>query len=299
MEKKSAKADTKVKKKPSIKENTPPFQIKLRRQSIKTAPATLKSKNSARKTTAQPGKIKRKPTTKKAKKILNEPSLQADKSFYSFSGLYILKEMLSSEKNINIQVFSLESIEYLEGFLIFNNFAYKICFTSNIPKTIPKKAILVLLQDTTSFDLPAHPQIILYSNVYDRRFISYSFSITLSEKKKLFSDTFSIEANKSSSLTSLRTNPIDHSKLTASALSTRQALLVFTLTRESAFSKICADIFSVEPSINNSFMIRCDLNSLASMRICKKTGERYALTISKETIEEICAKVGFGKLYRI
>lgn len=209
-----------------------------------------------------------------------------------YSNLQILLDIIQNEPFFRIQIFSLESIILFEKFLQQNRIQYEKQFTSNY---IKKDTLVVLLNDSELPETIIGTKLILYSNQRDHRFIPYKFTFTIEEKKKAIKNPHLFEIYKQFTITSVFKNKIDFHKYTADSLNYLQSLIIFCMIRERSFNNLCKEIESVDPSIKNKFLIKCELNELVKLKICKQFGTSYVLNISNETLQFVCEKIGFGK----
>ena len=104
------------------------------------------------------------------------------------------------------------------------------------------------------------------------------------------------ESNKNSSATAVLNKVPDFHKYAAECLNYAQSIVIMCLIKESNFKKICNEIKTVDPSLDNSFSIKLELNWLCLHNYIKKIGNNYKLIISNETVQQICSKVGFEKI---
>lgn len=213
---------------------------------------------------------------------------------YSFESIQKLLGIISAEKTFQIQVFSLESIEVFEKALLHESVVYKKAFTSAY---VRGEALTILLKDSEISTVPVDAPIILYSNARDARFVPYKFKLTAKEKERILEDSYLCEAYKASALTSIVRSKIDISSYTASSIDYVSSVILFCMVREKRFSRLCNEIRLVDSTLDNRFVIKCGLNSLLKMHLCKKAGSSYTVNVGKDTLEKICEKIGFGNFF--
>lgn len=211
------------------------------------------------------------------------------RKFASFSSLKKLIEIVNNEPYFAIQVFTLETVELFES--TFEE--HQICYSKTFASTFkPRKELQVILGDTDLVNFPAKSRIILYSNKRDSRFIPYKFVLTAEEKALYIEDKQQYEINKNKSLSSTNLPDINMHEYTAKSLNTLQSVIVFSLIRARKFMDLCREVAGFDNSYSNSFIIRCELNLLIKLGICKRIGKTYRLSISSETVRAICSGMG-------
>ena len=153
--------------------------------------------------------------------------------------------------------------------------------------------MIILFKDTNDFDVYSKSKIILLSNDRDRRFIPYKFILNENEKNKIVNNTIAFNQNKKLSVCSILRKKINISEFIANGLSYIQSIIISCLINESHFDKLFKEIQNIDETINNKFIIKLEINDLLKNKILsKKNPEIYKLNISKETIRQICYKVG-------
>lgn len=215
--------------------------------------------------------------------LLKEDNLECE-------SLSKLKKIVQDESFFRIQIFSLESVEIFEKFL--KGITYEKQFSSKL--TVSKKLVLLLRDSELPEELKSQ-RIILYSCHRDNRFIPYKFKLNNTEMKSIITDSHISQIYKGSTLTAAISDKLDVYEYTANSLNYIQSLVVFCLIRTSNFKVLCKEIEQVDNSLTNKFIIKCEINSLLKTKIIKKSNNSYSLNISKETIQRICEKLGFGK----
>lgn len=209
----------------------------------------------------------------------------------NFKSLKILKRIITNESFYQIQLFTLESFDLFENWLINNNILYKKMFTSTL--CYNNNELIILFKDTNDFDVYSKSKIILLSNDRDRRFIPYKFILNENEKNKIVNNTIAFNQNKKLSVCSILRKKINISEFIANGLSYIQSIIISCLINESHFDKLFKEIQNIDETINNKFIIKLEINDLLKNKILsKKNPEIYKLNISKETIRQICYKVG-------
>ncbi|ELA42191.1 uncharacterized protein VICG_00834 [Vittaforma corneae ATCC 50505] len=204
-----------------------------------------------------------------------------------------LVSILRNEKAFRIQVFSFESIEIFEQFLLSKNIKFIKGFTS---KALSKNEIHLLLNDGSSV-LNA-PRIILYSNMRDFTFIPYKFILSNDEKGSFVKNRFVLKSSSESySATSLSSNDLDVAGFTADSLNYVQSVIILCMIKECKLKSICKEVQQVDPELRNMFVIKSELNLLCRYKFCTKTGESYKLNISHETVVKVCEKLGFYNVF--
>lgn len=111
-------------------------------------------------------------------------------------------------------------------------------------------------------------------------------------------DYNSILLNPKSTLTSLLLKRLNIYEHTASNLSYAQSVIAMSMISESKFLKIYNEAKSIDPRLDNRFMIKSELNSLINKMICSKSGNSYKLMISKKSVHNICKKIGFENVFQ-
>lgn len=209
----------------------------------------------------------------------------------NFESLKILKKIITNESFYQIQLFTLESFDLFENWLINNNISYKKMFTSTM--CYDSNELLILFKDTNDFDVYNKSKIILLSNNRDRRFIPYKFTLNENEKNKVVNNIIAFNQNKKLSACSILRKKINISGFIANGLSYIQSIIISCLINESHFDKLFKEIQSIDETINNKFIIKLEINDLLKNKILsKKNSEVYKLNINKETVRQICYKIG-------
>ena len=230
----------------------------------------------------------------KTRKAAEKPAslVQASGKGRTFESLRKLVEIVREEKSgFQIQIFSLEAVEVFEEALANEQIPYKKQFTSTYK---PSRSIVLLLKDSDLPPIPEESRLLLYSTARDPRFVPYKFQLTQQEKEDIVGDRSLTEPCKRASLTSIVCPRTDVHSYTASALGYVQCIIVFCMMRENRFSRLFEEIKSVDSSLDNRFVIRCELNALARMGICRKRWNVYSIGVSNLTLQMICEKAGFG-----
>ena len=211
-----------------------------------------------------------------------------------------LVKLLKNEESFLLQIFSLESIAIFEEFLTANQIEFVKDFTSLFK---PKKNTISLLLDDGAFpdsvNLNTKNKIILYSNKRHLSFIPMKFQLNSSERVIWINDEAKLKCNKNVAVSSIITEIPDIHNYTANSLNYVQSVIIMCLIKEGNFKKLCHEIKTVDPDLDNSFNIKLELNWLCLNRFCKKTGSNYKLSISNETVQKICTKIGFDKILQI
>lgn len=232
----------------------------------------------------------KKPTGKTVKKlnIMSEEKI-------TFKSLEKLLDIINRERYFKIQVFSLESVEIFTYALSENRIKYNIQFTSSY-KDCP--GLTILLKDSEIPEIPNDLSIILYSNFRDKRFIPYKFDIDIDEKKKIINNDNIFEINKRNSLSFIFGKQIDIHKHTSDSLNYIQSVIVFCMVRKNKLNDLFDEVTSTDENLNNKFVLKCELNSLVKYGICNKKGDNYKLNLSKLTIQNICNKIKFDRVFQ-
>lgn len=212
-----------------------------------------------------------------------------DQTGKAFSTRKDLQTLLKKEKQFKLQIFSLESVEVFENYLESIGIEYTKAFTST---AVPRKKILLLLDDEGK--IPKSSRMILYSNTRNFSFVPYRFSLNLKEKELFVKSKLLLESNKNSSATSLLLQDLDFSGYAAMSLNYLQSVIVMCLIRESSFKGVCREVSLVDPELQNSLSIKCELNWLCKYKFCIKSGENYKINISHESVSKICDSLGFS-----
>lgn len=204
-----------------------------------------------------------------------------------------LVSLLRNEKAFRVQVFSFESVEIFEQFLLSRNVKFAKGFASEAP---PKSEILLLLNDGSP--VPSAPRIILYSNMRNFAFIPYKFTLSSNEKANFVQNQFILKSSSEShSATSLLSRDLDIAGFTADSLTYTQSVIILCMTKECKFKDICKEMQQVDPELRNMFVVKSELSLLCRHRFCTKTGESYKLNISHETVVKVCEKLGFYNIF--
>lgn len=204
-----------------------------------------------------------------------------------------LEELLKKEKSFKLQVYSFESVEIFEEYLKSIGLAYTKTFTSS---QIPKRTIALLLDDGGV--VTEGNRIILYSNSRNFSFVPCRFILSSKEKEAIVKDRAKIEANKSAPATALLAPALDVEGYVASCLNYVQSVIVMCLLKENTLKGICREAGQIDVELENSFIIKCELNWLCKHKICIKTGEKYRIGICQENVQRICENIGFGKIFQ-
>jgi len=106
-----------------------------------------------------------------------------------------------------------------------------------------------------------------------------------------------IALNPRSSLTSMFSDKLNVYGFTEDALNYTQSVIVMGMIGENKFIRIFNEVKSIDPSLDNKFLIKCELNSLINKKICTKNGDLYKLSISNLTVQNICKKIGFKHVF--
>lgn len=210
-------------------------------------------------------------------------------SKYAFESLQTLMEIIAGEEAFQIQIFSLESIELFEKALQYESVTYRKAFTSAYAHG---GKLTVLLRDSEVGAVAADAPVILYSNHRDARFVPYKFKLTQREKERILRDQYLSEAYKASALTSILRNKIDVSDYIASSLDYVSSVILACMAREKKFGRLCKEVSLVDSALDNRFVIRCGLNGLLKMHLCKKTGSSYVVAVGKDTLRRVCERIG-------
>ncbi|KAM0679515.1 hypothetical protein GINT2_002359 [Glugoides intestinalis] len=211
-----------------------------------------------------------------------------------FSRRKDLQDLLENEKQFKLQVFSLESIEIFEEYLDSIGIEYIKEFTSTV--VVPRKKILLLLDD--GGNIPNSSRMILYANTRNFTFVPYQFCLTLEEKELFVQSKILLESNKHSPVTSMLLNELDFAGYASISLNYLQSIIIMCLIRESSFKGICNEVSLVDPELENSLCIKCELNWLCKYKFCIKSGENYKINISHESVSKICDKLGFSMIFQ-
>lgn len=222
-----------------------------------------------------------------------------------------LINLLKNEKEYKIQIFTLENIEVFEYFLIYNRINYNKTFTS---KYKPNNFINLLLEDV-KFEInlkkgKINEKIILFSNERNYNFISYFFQLTLDEKLNLVKNKDflnfldwkinpdKVQINPKTSLSLLSKENVNIGKYISESINYNQSIIIMAVMKESKFMKIFNEIKIFDPKLDNSFLIRMELNELVEIKIITKNGDNYKLNISNETLKEICKSKGYDDIFK-
>lgn len=212
-----------------------------------------------------------------------------------------LLAILKREKSFKIQIFSLESVEMFERFLESNKVSYTKDFTSSFAF---KRNIALLLDDGPIENPKGNTRLILYSNLRNYKFVPYKFKLSHEEKKnilKSYKIPFSknmLEFCKGSSLTSAIAKDLTIHRHALNVLSYAQSIIVMCMVKESKFARIFNEVKTVDPELNNRFVVKCELNYLSKIKICSKVGDSYRLAISNQAVQEICEIIGFESVFQ-
>ncbi|KAI4292714.1 hypothetical protein PAPHI01_1988 [Pancytospora philotis] len=210
----------------------------------------------------------------------------------SVGSIDALAGIIARERHFQIQVFSLESCEVFEAALTSREIRYSKKFTSGFTGG---RGIALLLEDAPLSEVPLSSKILLYSNARDTRFLPYKFTISEDEKDAIVPDKRLCQIHKHSSLTAMLRKSVARASYTAAALSPVQAVLMFCLLREKKFDRICREAQQVDGSLDNRFVIQCELNALVKWHYCTRRDDSYSINVSKDTLQEICKRIGFEK----
>lgn len=219
---------------------------------------------------------------------------------YNFESLERLFELLNSDKPYQIQVFSLESIELFEHALAYGSIDYYKEFTSTYKqfsgsKKSNNRKVCLLFDDGDFRNFSDSVRLILYSNRRDNRFLPYKFILAEHEKEQFLENKSMHAAIKKLPITSVLNKVINLHEYIANSLGYIKCIILFCMLREKKFNKIFQEVVSVDPKLNNKFIVKCELNELIKYKFCKKIGETYQITLSKLTMVKICEKIGFDK----
>lgn len=110
-------------------------------------------------------------------------------------------------------------------------------------------------------------------------------------------DSDLIALNPRSSLTSMFSDKLNVYEFTEDALNYAQSVIVMGMIGENKFIRIFNEVKSIDPSLDNKFLIKCELNALINKKICTKRGDLYKLSISNLTVQNICKKIGFKNVF--
>ncbi|OQS54056.1 hypothetical protein EHP00_1875 [Ecytonucleospora hepatopenaei] len=229
--------------------------------------------------------------------------------------LKTLGKILKDEKSFQIQIFTLETLDILEGFLQYKKIKYKKVFVSKY--NIEDEELCILLKDNKNFEIGNHSKVILWSNERDRRFVPYKLVLTESEKERLVLKQLQSKKqdeetenkkeidlkkkfiqNKKLSYCSISRTKIDAATYIANALDYLECVIVFCLVRESKLEKLCYEVKEVNEELTNKTTIKMALNNLVRHKIVTKKGNVYKINVHTQTVQKICEKIGFGKVFQ-
>lgn len=216
------------------------------------------------------------------------PTQANKKHKMAYKCLEKLFEIVKHEKSFKIQVYTIESITIFEEALRKAKVQFSTTFSS---KYTASKGITIILKDSQIGDLPKDAKLILYSNIRDRRFIPYKFKIVDEEKEMFFRDKVAYQAAKGKSLSSALSTKIDMHSYTADSLTQLQAMILFVVSRNNKFEDICNELKNIGNTVINSFIIKCELNYLERIGVCKRILNNYKLTITDATIDKIASRI--------
>ncbi|ORD93557.1 hypothetical protein ECANGB1_2009 [Enterospora canceri] len=213
----------------------------------------------------------------------------------SFKNLKTLRKIIKNENEFQIQLYTLESFEMLEGWLEYQKIEYKKAFASSYdPYTVE---FTVLFKDTDKFEVANNSKVILFSNERDRRFVPYKFKLTDDEKQSVLNDRKLYEQNKKLSVCSVMRRKVSAPSFIANNLTYAQCVIVFCLLSETRFNKLLNEIKNVDGDLNNRTNIKLEINELIKHKILTRRNDFCKLNITKETIKEICKRIGLDKVY--
>lgn len=221
-----------------------------------------------------------------------------------------LLNLIKNEEDYQIQILSLESVEVFEYFLGFNNIVYIKAFTSKFKNT--NSSVKLLLEDSKfEYSLRKHNQrILLYSNDRNYSFIPFYFQLTLKEKlnlikKRDFMESLNwsipiekVQMNPKTSLTALSKEDPNLGKFISNSISHIQSIILMSVMKECKLFKIFNEVKVFDPALENSFLIKLELNELVENRMISKNGDNYRLNLSNETIMEICKLKKYDEIYK-
>ncbi|KAF7684317.1 hypothetical protein TCON_0478 [Astathelohania contejeani] len=211
--------------------------------------------------------------------------------YVSFKSLDPFFKIISTEPKFKIQIITTESLITFLNLMSYKNIKYHLA----VGAAPQKEKINVIIEPEVEGS-----KLVLFNKKPHDDYIPLIFEVTLEEKRRYFRDVdnidFIIKAyGKEKNLVELeRIINKTELKVYPPQLSYIESIVIFGLCSASRFSVLVETLEKIDERINNSFLVQVCLNGLVSKKIVAKNGDNYRINISKESVKEICEKIGYN-----
>lgn len=212
----------------------------------------------------------------------------------NFESLHVLFDIIREERSFRIQIITLEALETFESVLKENRVEYMTQFSS---KTVAADCIVLILGDS-SVDVSAMGRYILFSNIRHKEFVQIVFCPTFEEKLLAIGDEYIVRAYNYKNIRELQMLTENRSfgfNDCGRGLDYFESVVMLVGMSRSRFRDILEGVREMDSGLGNPFLLQMKLNGLVDKLFMLRSGDRYRINVSGDTLRSIRMRIGLCK----